>query len=392
MSEKSAMFVIDILKSIVGIYFDTFFVFYFFKVCNYEVIPLAKYYLTLYLFIGITFFLIKRPMKRNVKVPYFRIGVALQALYIALLMLLSDSISNYIFLVAIVKGVADGFYHFPKNLLNTEKVTNEGRQKFEGIVNIVKQLVSILIPILLGVVLTYFTYIEVGKVFFLCFIFMFVVAFKFKDANYNSANVDFKKFFSIVKEDRDLRGSLCIPILSGLTYSSGVMSLIVTLSKINNFKTNLNLGFVDSLCAFLSLLVLVVFTTKLPKEKFGKWLTVSGVVMTLVLLFFAVYPSRLSLIVYLIANSSAVALITRINNIITINLSNGEHLKTEFKTEYYLIRDILYAISRSLGYILLMITCFVFGMEYINYLMILCAVAIAFESVIGVKLNKKLHG
>ena len=51
MSEKKAIFFINILKNTINVYFDTFFVFYFFKVANYEVLPLAKYYLTLYLFI-----------------------------------------------------------------------------------------------------------------------------------------------------------------------------------------------------------------------------------------------------------------------------------------------------------------------------------------------------
>lgn len=106
--------------------------FYFFGVANYEVVPLAKYYFTLYLFVGIGFFLIRNSMKGNIKVPYFRIGIALQALYIALIMLLKENIINYIFFVGIIKGIAEGFYYFPKNIIDTEKVNNEGRQKFNG--------------------------------------------------------------------------------------------------------------------------------------------------------------------------------------------------------------------------------------------------------------------
>ena len=45
MNENKAVFTIDILKNIINVYFDTFFVMYFFKVANYEVLPLAKYYL-----------------------------------------------------------------------------------------------------------------------------------------------------------------------------------------------------------------------------------------------------------------------------------------------------------------------------------------------------------
>jgi len=51
MSEEKSIFMINILKNIISVYFDTFFVLYFFQVANYEVLPVAKYYITLYLFI-----------------------------------------------------------------------------------------------------------------------------------------------------------------------------------------------------------------------------------------------------------------------------------------------------------------------------------------------------
>ena len=96
MKEKKAMFTITLLKSIIDVYFNTFFVLYFFQVANYEVFPLVKYYFTLYLFIAIGFFLIRNMMKQNVKVPYLRIGISFQAIYIALIMLLKENIVNYV--------------------------------------------------------------------------------------------------------------------------------------------------------------------------------------------------------------------------------------------------------------------------------------------------------
>ena len=82
MTEKKVIFINDFLDNIITIYFDTFFIFYFFKIANYEVLPLAKYYLSLYLFTGIGFILIRRSMKKGIKVPYFHIGIAMQALLI----------------------------------------------------------------------------------------------------------------------------------------------------------------------------------------------------------------------------------------------------------------------------------------------------------------------
>ena len=240
MSEKTAMFWENIFKNIINVYFDTFFVFYFFKVANYEVLPLAKYYLTLYLFCGIGFFVIRNSMKKNNKVPYFRIGISLQAIYIALIMLLKENIINHIYLVGLVRGIADGFFHFPKNILETEKINNEERQKYSGIVTTINKISAIVVPLVLGVSLTFISYTDLGKIFFILFIVMFIISFYLNDEYYyNDKKLETKKFLKILKENKHIRNSLLLPFLSGLTYSSGVMATIITLSKINIFKTKL---------------------------------------------------------------------------------------------------------------------------------------------------------
>ena len=254
MSEKRAIFWINILKNITGSYFDTFFVLYFFEVANYDVIPLAKYYITAYLFLSIGFVLIKKFIKRNQKTAFFRIGISFQALYIALIMILKENIVNYVFIVGIIRGLADGIYYFPKNLMDTEKIDNNDRQKFNGIISIISTITSILIPIILGVLLTFYSYVSISKIFFILFVVLYIISFWIKDeGNYSDKKIEWKRFFKLIKTKKDVRNVLYGPLLSGFTYASGVMGVVVTLSKIYNFKTNLNLGIIDSLCAVLTL-------------------------------------------------------------------------------------------------------------------------------------------
>lgn len=380
MKERTAVFINDILKGAIGVYFNTFFVFYFFKVANYEVIPLAKYYLTLYFFTGIGFILIRGAMKKNIKVPYLRIGISLQALYIALIMLLKEKIIDYVYLIAIVKGIADGFYHFPKNIINTEKVTNEDRQKYNGVVNMINKTVAIIVPLILGVLLTYFTYTQIGKVFFIMFIIRFAVSFAIKDKEPVNEKIDMKDFWNNLKQNEKMKKALCIPFLSGLTYSSGVMGLVITLSKINNFHTNLNLGFVDSFCAVLSLVVTTIYALKLKKKGFKITLILAGIISFIVVIAYAFVPTRAMLIAYLVIRYSCILIINLISDLMMANLSNTA-LKKEHKAEYFLIRDVTYSISRCLGYGVLFAICLTIGMQYINYLMILCGFSILIEAI-----------
>lgn len=380
MKEKNVIFTIDILKNIINVYFDTFFVFYFFKVANYDVIPLAKYYISLYLFIGIGFILIKNGMKKNLKLPYFRIGISLNALFIANIMILKEDIINYIVPIGILKGLGDGFYHFPKNILNSEKITNEDRRKYSGIINSVNKVVSIIIPLVVGVILTYIDYTNLGKIFFLLFIVMFIVSFNFKEQNNIVSTFDMKKFFYVVKKNSNIKKSLFITFLSGLTYSSGVMGTVITLLKINNFKTNLNLGFVDSTCAAISLIISILYAWKIRETHFRGLLFFSGITSFVSLIMLSINSSVVNLIIYLLIRYSSIYFINLISDYTAVNLSNINELKKELKEEYFLIHDVIYSISRSFGYLILLIVSWLFGMNYINHILIFAGFSLLIEA------------
>ncbi len=386
--EKRTIFITDMLNSTTTVYFSTFFVFYFLKVANYEIIPLAKYYITTYLFIGIAFMLVSKYIKNNYKVEIFRLGVAFKALYVALIMLLKEKIIDYIFIVAIIDGLANGLYAYPKNLLNSEKITNEDRQKYSGRINTVCQIISIIIPILLGVLLTYFDYVQVGKGFFVLFVIMYIISFRLKDDKHHKRKLEFNKFYKLIKSNKNLRYALLKPFLSGLTISSGVLYLIITLYKIYNFKTNLNLGLVTSICSFICLLGCIIFRF-IKKKHFNKVMLFSGILSFITILLFSFFPSKTSLIIFMFVDNLFITFIALISNMAVTNYSNNEEIKKDLKPEFYMIIDIMFMISRVLGYTLLLLVCVFIGKDYVNYLLIVPAISLLLESIIIGKLSKE---
>ncbi len=387
MNEKKAMFFTNIINNVIAVYFDTFFVFYFFKVANYEVLPLAKYYLTVYLFCAIGFYIIRNSMKKNIKVPYFRIGISLEAIYIALIMLLKDKIINYVYIVGIVKGIADGFFYFPKNILETEKVSNNERQEYSGKINTINKISSIIVPVILGLALTYISYVNLGKIFFILFIVLFTISFKIKDNYYIDKKSNIKDYFKIVKTHKNLKYTLLIYLLSGLSYS-GVMATIITLANINVFKTNLNLGLVDSICAVLFLLVCILFTKKINEKRFNIVALISGIISFISLVLFAIFKSVPFLIIYLFIRNSSIGLLSLITSHVITNISNDKKIKDEFKPEYFLVRDVFLTISRCTGYLLLLVISLKFGMDMIYYILILCGISLLLEGIFIYKIYK----
>ena len=303
-------------------------------------------------------------------------------------MLLKEKIINYIFVVAIIDGISNGLYAYPKNLLNAEKITNEDRQKYSGRINTVCQIISIIIPLLLGVLLTYFDYVQVGKGFFVLFVIMYLISFKLKDDKHYKRKLEFNKLFESVKSNKSLRYALLKPFLSGLTFSSGVMYLIITLYKIYNFKTNLNLGLVTSICSFICLLGCIIFGF-IKKKNFNKVMLFSGILSFITILSFTFFPSKTSLIIFMFIDNMFITFITLISNMVVINYSNSEEIKKDLKPEFYCIIDIMFMISRVLGYTLLLLVCLFIGKEYINYLLIVPAISLILESIIIGKLSRK---
>ena len=164
------------------------------------------------------------------------------------------------------------------------------------------------------------------------------------------------------------------------------MGIIITLTKINIFKTNLNLGFVDSICAVIYLIVCIFFTAKLNREKFKITLNFSSIISFITLIIFAIKPSITILTIYLIVRNSFIGLIHLISNNVGHNLSNCKGIKNDLKTEYYLARDLIFSISRCLGYLILLVVCLTLGMEYINYILIIPALSLLFEGFIVSKI------
>jgi len=390
MTEKKALVGIHILfKSVISVYFDAFFVLYFFKVANYNIIPIVEYYIYQYLFLFIGFFVIKNMMKKNVKVPFLRIGISSQALYISMIMLLKDNIINYIFLVGALRGISNGLYYYPQSLLNSEKIKNEERTKLDGLVYAITNLASIIIPIILGFLLTYLSYIEVGKIIFLFFIIMFILSFKIKDKSYTTKKLNLKGFINLVKKSKNVKKALIMPFLSGLTFFSGAYYLLITLNKVINFDTNFKLGIVEGICAFISLLISVLYSVKLTNSKKSFWLKISGIATFISLVIYAINPTLTTFSLVLIINSSFVWLFNLVEITIGVDITNQKEIQSAFKEEYLLGRELALTTSRCLGFIIVLIVSITLGSEYLKHLMVISGIIMLIESFITSKYIKE---
>ena len=257
--DKKAFSLINILRNIVSIFFDTFFAIYFFNLTNYDILPFAGYYLVVYITILASFWFLSTRDKLKYKVYYYRIGISFTALYLALIMIFKEDIVHYIYLVAFIKGLGEGFYYYPRNILNSSKISNKERKKYNGLISAINQVSAIVIPVLLGLFLTYYSYVEIGKVVFILMIVIFVLSFFVKDDDKSEETVSLFKFYKKTKKDKMVQNALIMQFLQGFTVGGGVLVGAMTIYKIMYFESNLNIGILNSVLGVLTCLTCLIY-------------------------------------------------------------------------------------------------------------------------------------
>lgn len=368
--DLKAFTLINILRNIVTIYFDTFFAIYFFNLTNYEILPFAKYYLFVYLSLVIAFWIIKNSLKGSLKVPYFRIGLSFTALYLALIMLLKEKIVNYVYLVAIIKGLGEGFYYYPRNILNTEKITNTNRRKYDGILSCINQVSSILIPLILGILLSMTDYITIGKYVFVLMVIIFILSFFVCEENKEKKPSNVLKIFKRMWHNRKLRDVLIIQYLKGWTISGGVLASVMTIYKILYFKSNFMIGLLNSALGILTCITCLLYATKLKKSQYKNLSILTLVLVTIMLVILSIKPTNWAFIVYLIVYATGITFISLCSDSFIANKSNDLFVALS-KEEYHLILETSLGISRVTGHALLLVIGLLNNVLYLNYIMFL---------------------
>lgn len=369
---------ITLLHKAVGVYFGQFLVLYFFTVANYELLPIVTYYIFLYLFLGVGFFSIRHAMKSNNRVSYYRIGIALQALYLALIMLLKENIIYYAPLIGIIYGVGEGFYYFPHNVMYPNLIPDSERQGYDGKINAIGNLISILLPLVVGYFLTYFSYVEIAKVIFFFMVIIFFLSFGFRDEVYIPQKSKLGEFWNFIKQNKMLKKLFFAVFLAGFTFSSGALSLVVTVFTIFEYETSLNLGIITSVFAILTCFASYYFGKFMKKENFKRNVFLCILLYGISILLFGMFPRKSTILFYNFCNAICLHIASLIYTLYVNNYTNQAEIKKEFQTEYFLMIDLFYSISRVLSHLFVLFIALAFGVGALSYSLFLFAVCVFF--------------
>lgn len=344
------LFTLRVLKSILNNFVDVFLVLYFLSVSNSNILPLGIYKLVAMVTVWLVIFFTKNYCKSKGRIKFLRIGIILYFIYFLSIIILKEKVVDYIYLIGFIYGLEEGFYYSVYNMIESDGVENKDRTKYIGTYTVIKNIISIIFPLLFGNIIGQSGFI--AAIIFALFIVIIEIILSnlFKDNNIPKNNkTNFKEFKKITKKHIQFKRIFETKICAGLTYSEGALSYVITIYIIKVFKESVSLGIFTSLFSIISMIIGILFV-KVIKPKYYSNLMISTSIITIILLCIMLLNCNFTTIVlYNLFQTISKSLIDLINEKSISNFSNIKSLKNEFKVEYFLSIETALFIGRVIS-------------------------------------------
>ncbi len=383
------LFLLRILKSILNNFVDVFLVLYFLTVSNSNILPLGIYKLVSVITIWLVIFLLRNYCKSEGRIRFMRMGIILYFMYFLSIILLKEKVVDYIYLIGLLYGLEEGFYYSIYNMIESDGVENKDRTKYIGTYTLTKNIISIISPLIFAGIIQKSGFIN-ATLFALCIVILEIILSNiFKDNNIpKSDKTNFKEFRQITKNHEEFKRIIETKICSGLTYSEGALSYVITIYIIKVFKESVSLGIFTSIFSIVSALIGLLFV-KVIKPKYYKSLMISSSTITIILLCIMLLNCNFTtIVIYNLFQTISKGLTDLINERNVSNFSNIKSIKKEYKVEYYLSIETSLFIGRVISNVLFIFMAFT-NSNYIMAIFVLFATMRAISSIrLQLSMNK----
>lgn len=379
------------IGKIILIFLETFLAAYFYKISKQNILYLSIYNMIGFFVAIIGAFVVADFIKRKDKVKLYRFGIFVKSVYIFIIALLGDKITDYVWLIGILSGISTATTGFPFNMIESENISIKERGKYIGYASAGMEIVSLLVPILLGAYITVQSYTTAAILIFIFSILKLIVSFKIENKNIQTKKFNIKAFYHILKKDNTLKKLYAIEFFKGIN-RNGVMSLVVSLLIIYYANSEFELGGWTSLFSLLSIIAMYLFGKFYKKSKKKQLLIISLIAILASSCCILYKINMITIIIYNIAYYVFMNIILKITEVNLFDYSNKEPFKSEFNTEYFVFRELFLDTGRVLGYsILLIFVGITQNLAYLNIVFVCIVISIIMVIYISSKLeiNKK---
>ena len=382
------LFLLRLLKSILTKFVDVFLVLYFINVSNNNILPLGIYKLVDIATVYLVIFLSRNYCKSKNRIWLMRIGIVMYFIYFLAIILLKEQVVNYIYLIGLLYGLEEGFYYSVYNTIESDGIENRDREKYLGTYNGVSNIVSIIFPLFFGSLIQNSGFINTIIFVLIIVTLEIILSIVLKDNNIPKGNkTNLKVFKNDMKKHPELKSIIKANICSGLTYSEGALSYVITIYIIKIFSESVSLGIFTSIFSVISIIVGFLFV-KVIKPKYYIGLLCITLPITIILLCIMLLNCNfITVVLYNLFQTISKLLADLIKERNIFNFSNIETIKKEYKVEYFLTLETALFIGRVISNILFILMAFLNA----NFIMAIFVVFVILQAISVIKLQVDMN-
>jgi len=386
--EQKVIIMIELLKGIMSIFLGPFLTAYFIKVSMESMVDLSMYYIFSYMLLGLTTFVIAGLTNNKFKIGMFRVGVILNFIYIMSIIILKENIIKNIGLISVLYGISMATYYFPYNLFLLNKVGNKDRTEHTVKSKMYVSLINVICPLLLGSIITVTNFLLTAYIILILSIIQIILSFMIK----NNMNYEYKEFNLIhswkrLRKNKQVKRTLTVEYFIGMNIN-GALGTLMTILIFNSFKTNMNLGIINSITALFTVLIIKIYGRKYKGNDDKKIILLSSIIPLISLIILLLLKSNITVIMYNLCYSIFTNILLLTRDIRLYNVTNSNMVGKEDRTEFFAIREFVLNLGRVTSYGLLLIAG-IFNNDFdLNISLILLTLSIFVTGYFIRKINK----
>ena len=228
------------------------------------------------------------------------LGIFVRALFILLIVLLSDKIATCYIVIAIIYSFSEMLYWCAHELIYIDVTTNDNRKKYMSIKKILGKIVNIVSPIILGTSIELYSFSKIAIYVFILSIFQIIITLFINTniKNIKQEKYSFNKFLNYIKENKLIKMQKYN--LSGIAYGiieSSISTLIIIIT-IMTFKTSLNLGILTTIFSICSMISLIFYNKFYNRQNAKFILSLCSFVVVIGIIGLIININKISLIIY----------------------------------------------------------------------------------------------
>lgn len=385
------LLVINTIRKIIDIFLGPFLTAYLFKVAVENIKIISMYNILSYIAISVVALIIGRILKNKYQMQIFRIGMISNFIQLAILIILGDNVVNYIWIMAIVAGFSMGTWSFPLNLFSSKLVSNDEKKDFIVYKTILNNLVKVLIPFLLGSIISIKNFETTTIIIFILSFIQILLSFKMKfkiQNNKESKKLDIIKEVNHIKNNIKLQRFYKMKFFKGMAYE-GALDTAVTLLIIMSFNSDFSLGVITSIISLLAMLSSYVYKKFKNQEKMKLLIIVSYVIILISSIVLVFITNRYTIVGYNLIFAFFLQFIMVSEEVQTLKFINSDVINDSNRVETYMLLEMFLNIGRIISYILLFVVGIYNNLYLLEILIIFLVISIGVETINLIKFNKE---